>query len=156
VPKKKLAKKASGGGAGDLPLRRSYERAALEARGKHKDVSQVKPQDRITAEEAREMKLTGKRREQRLAELEDRQVEEYMAEHGITDYGQAARAVAALHGDTHASIGAVPINPEVDIDQENAELKQILKERAQLEDDYAETRRAAEQGGIHNGGYRDL
>jgi hypothetical protein len=56
MPRKKLAKKNAGGGAGDVPLRRSYEREALEQRGKYPDPREVKPTDRTTSKEA--MKMT--------------------------------------------------------------------------------------------------
>jgi hypothetical protein len=58
MTRKKLVSKNAGGGAKDLPLRRSYEREALEVRGKHKDKNVVRPMDRMNTEEA--MKLATK------------------------------------------------------------------------------------------------
>jgi len=58
MPKKKLARKTGGGGAGPMPIRRRYERDAVEGRGKYPDPHEVRPRDRITSKEA--MKLTTK------------------------------------------------------------------------------------------------
>jgi hypothetical protein len=58
MSRKKLVSKNAGGGVKDLPLRRSYEREALEVRGKHKDKNVVRPMDRMNTEEA--MKLATK------------------------------------------------------------------------------------------------
>jgi hypothetical protein len=92
----------------------------------------------------------------KLSEPTNEQVETYMEQHSISDYGLAVRQMAADPDSFSTSETDVTIAPEVDIDKENRELREALKERAALEDDYADTVRAATQGGVWNGGYRDL
>jgi len=55
MPKKKHTRANAGGGAGPLPLRRSYERE-LKQETKYPDPREVRPQDRTTSKEA--MKMT--------------------------------------------------------------------------------------------------
>jgi hypothetical protein len=56
------------------------------------------------------------------------EVERYMKKHDVTDFGQAARQVATEYATTQDS-GSVHIDPGVDVEQENAGLEEVLKER---------------------------
>jgi hypothetical protein len=111
MPKKRRWRNNAGGATFNLPMRRSYEREAVEQRGKHPDPREIKPTDRPTTKEVMELSSDAQR-QQRLAELKlsemrndpdraqraqslNERAEEYMNAHD-TDYTTALSEVVRL------------------------------------------------------------